>query len=378
MARRYVRDNRGRFASTGAGATARGGRLRTAAGNKRATQTMQAASSKPSGTVGAKSPSTGSLQKKAARGDKGAMSRLNARRASGKIGRESGFGAKTDTPPLRANGTVRQRMQAAGSKPVGTMAGKVRRDPGAAKPKPKVLDLPKGTGVPSRAWRTQNRTETTGKGGTKLQVRSSTQGGRRGHDINRVELKETGSNIGNSFEKTRQTIATASPYGKSKPVFRAGNSAGVNKWLDGSQKATAFGGRLANGNRETIKGPSKGRLRGGREQGRAAAPKAQQRRGNTTLAKLASPELRSLPQDRKVGYRELGNRKINRLMTAVRLENLTKAGKLDNYSPSQHRRAQSIHNDAGYTLQASGGIGRNRMSISKAIRQNRQRRAKSS
>lgn len=40
MGRRYVRDNRGRFASTGA--TARGGRLRTEAGNKRATQTMQA------------------------------------------------------------------------------------------------------------------------------------------------------------------------------------------------------------------------------------------------------------------------------------------------------------------------------------------------
>jgi hypothetical protein len=44
VARKYVRDNRGRFASTGTGATARGGRLRTAAGNKRATQTIQAGS----------------------------------------------------------------------------------------------------------------------------------------------------------------------------------------------------------------------------------------------------------------------------------------------------------------------------------------------
>ena len=41
MARRYSRDNRGRFASTGSGATARGGRLRTAAGNKRATVTTK-------------------------------------------------------------------------------------------------------------------------------------------------------------------------------------------------------------------------------------------------------------------------------------------------------------------------------------------------
>ncbi len=41
MARKYTRDNRGRFASGGGGATARGGRLRTAGGNKRATQTMK-------------------------------------------------------------------------------------------------------------------------------------------------------------------------------------------------------------------------------------------------------------------------------------------------------------------------------------------------
>lgn len=54
MARRYARDNRGRFASTGTGATARGGRLKTAAGNKRATQTMGSATvlnSAPKGTV---------------------------------------------------------------------------------------------------------------------------------------------------------------------------------------------------------------------------------------------------------------------------------------------------------------------------------------
>ena len=43
MARKYVRDNRGRFASGGGGATARGGRLKTASGSKRATQTMKAA-----------------------------------------------------------------------------------------------------------------------------------------------------------------------------------------------------------------------------------------------------------------------------------------------------------------------------------------------
>jgi hypothetical protein len=54
MARRYSRDNRGRFASGGTGATARGGRLRTAAGNKRATQTTKAAAAKPSGAIAGK------------------------------------------------------------------------------------------------------------------------------------------------------------------------------------------------------------------------------------------------------------------------------------------------------------------------------------
>lgn len=51
MARKYRRDNRGRFASRGSGATARGGRLKTAGGKKRETQTMQA-SAAPKGTIG--------------------------------------------------------------------------------------------------------------------------------------------------------------------------------------------------------------------------------------------------------------------------------------------------------------------------------------
>lgn len=50
--RKYSRDNKGRFASTGSGgATARGGRLKTASGNKRKTQTMQSAAA-PKGTIG--------------------------------------------------------------------------------------------------------------------------------------------------------------------------------------------------------------------------------------------------------------------------------------------------------------------------------------
>lgn len=50
MARKYTRDNRGRFASVGA--TARGGRLRTASGGKRAAQTERLAGAKPKSTIG--------------------------------------------------------------------------------------------------------------------------------------------------------------------------------------------------------------------------------------------------------------------------------------------------------------------------------------
>jgi hypothetical protein len=56
--RKYVRDNRGRFSSTGA--TARGGRLKTASGKKRAAQTVKAKTgSKPAGALKAKPRSEG-------------------------------------------------------------------------------------------------------------------------------------------------------------------------------------------------------------------------------------------------------------------------------------------------------------------------------
>lgn len=66
MARKYRRDNRGRFAGGGGGATARGGRLRTASGKKRATQTMQA-SAAPKSTIGKpKGLKPGAIKAKAA------------------------------------------------------------------------------------------------------------------------------------------------------------------------------------------------------------------------------------------------------------------------------------------------------------------------
>lgn len=106
MARKYARDNRGRFASRGGGATARGGRLKTASGKKRATQTMQADGAKSSGAI------------------KGRVKRDPA--AAGKIG--------------AAKPTSRKGLQAtsAAAKPVsskGARLGGSRRTTNAAAPK---------------------------------------------------------------------------------------------------------------------------------------------------------------------------------------------------------------------------------------------------
>lgn len=83
MARRYTRDNRGRFASVGA--TARGGRLATAAGNKRATQTARLSGGGPKGTVGKpKGLKPGALNPKAAAPAKGSLAANKMEMAKGR------------------------------------------------------------------------------------------------------------------------------------------------------------------------------------------------------------------------------------------------------------------------------------------------------
>ena len=142
MARRYSRDNRGRFASGGTGATARGGRLKTASGKTRATQTTKAAAAKPSGTV------AGKVKRNPA--------------AAGKIGQAKAVAPKAAKPTsakgARLGGTRRTTQAAApqnttanrtgqsktlnrfNSRPVGTMvAGK--RDNLVPSTKPVPLDI---------------------------------------------------------------------------------------------------------------------------------------------------------------------------------------------------------------------------------------------
>ncbi len=86
MARRYARDNRGRFSSTGA--TARGGRLATAGGNKRATQTTKLSGGKAGGTVAKPK----GLAPQSAR----------SLRTGVAVNRMRGINAKTDRPDIAA------------------------------------------------------------------------------------------------------------------------------------------------------------------------------------------------------------------------------------------------------------------------------------
>lgn len=115
MARKYARDNRGRFASRGGGATARGGRLKTASGKKRATQTMQADGAKSSGAI------------------KGRVKRDPA--AAGKIGAAKPTSRKDQ---LAAGAKIGLQATSAAAKPVsskGARLGGSRRTTNAAAPK---------------------------------------------------------------------------------------------------------------------------------------------------------------------------------------------------------------------------------------------------
>lgn len=82
---RLTRDNSGRITGTGDGATARGGRLRTGAGNLRATQTARLKGQggkvrRPMGGGGAKP--VGWMQSSAARGDRLALGKERSREAA--------------------------------------------------------------------------------------------------------------------------------------------------------------------------------------------------------------------------------------------------------------------------------------------------------
>jgi hypothetical protein len=143
--RRYVRDNRGRFATTGA--TARGGRLKTAGGKKRATQTVKAKTgSKPAGTLKAKPRSEGQKYAKRVQAGKDL-------KRSQSTAREKKFFAETqkrlDAAPLaQSRAAAKKSVTANSARATGKLArpvakGNIRRTGGRLGPKNTIKPGPK-------------------------------------------------------------------------------------------------------------------------------------------------------------------------------------------------------------------------------------------
>ena len=173
MARRYSRDNRGRFASGGTGATARGGRLKTASGKTRATQTTKAAAAKPSGTV------AGKVKRNPA--------------SAGKIGQQAK--AQTQVSSARQAATDRLKIKTATRRKLS--ADRESVIPSTSKG-PKTMRAQRvGSTVPKSIART--------KGNTKAQVASRVQ---RKTAVNRANLaaitraERTGAAQGRQYERT--------------------------------------------------------------------------------------------------------------------------------------------------------------------------------
>jgi len=128
--RKYVRDNRGRFATTGA--TARGGRLKTASGKKRATQTVKTKTGgKPAGAIKGKIKRDPGAAKPASARD-AATARLKIKTATRrklKADRSSVIPANPKARRVqgaRIGSTVAKKARAKGNAPA-TIANRVKR-----------------------------------------------------------------------------------------------------------------------------------------------------------------------------------------------------------------------------------------------------------
>lgn len=175
MARRYTRDNRGRFASGGGGATARGGRLRTAAGNKRATQTMKAAGGGGDGVIRGRAARTvagqkvmGKLAKRpepAKAAPKAAPQRIEGPMRTG--GTRSRLSGRKMSEGAGKRGKAREERQAA-------MAG-MRQMLGRVKPAQSAEPLSTGGTLRARASLTRARAKAGAEGASSAQRGAATR-----------------------------------------------------------------------------------------------------------------------------------------------------------------------------------------------------------
>ena len=102
--RKYSRDSNGRFASTGTGATARGGRLLTPKGNKRKTQTMEAGGAKAAGTI------KGKVKRDPAAASKVAQRKAAAKPTAAKAPAAKGRIRATKREPLAPNSQLSNKI----------------------------------------------------------------------------------------------------------------------------------------------------------------------------------------------------------------------------------------------------------------------------
>ena len=221
MARKYTRDNRGRFASSGGGATARGGRLKTAAGNKRATQTMSAkGAGAPAGTIakggngvrGSVARSLAATRKPAAAPAKAAP-KAAPKRIEGPLrtgGTRSRLSGQKMSEGAGKRGKARQERQAA-------MAG-MRGMLGRTKPGASAEPLSTGGTLASRASLTRARSKAGAAGASPAQRGAATRANtyaKASVQRNTVALK--GGGISGTIAKPKAAKPAAPAKAKAAP-----------------------------------------------------------------------------------------------------------------------------------------------------------------
>ena len=177
MARKYVRDNRGRFASGGSGATARGGRLKTASGNKRATQTMKAAGA--GGVIKGRTARTVAGEKVMAKMAKRApvAKRISAARPGGTVAKPKGLKPGVVTAPPAAKATATARIKG------GRGAGRV------AKPKSLSRLMSYEVKINSRRGSTKEVVQAESKGAARVSAMRQRYGSDLVRHIGKVKIK---------------------------------------------------------------------------------------------------------------------------------------------------------------------------------------------
>ena len=229
MARKYTRDNRGRFASSGGGATARGGRLKTAAGNKRATQTMSAkGAGGPAGTIakggngvrGSVARSLAATRKPAAAPAKAAP-KAAPKRIEGPLrtgGTRSRLSGQKMSEGAGKRGKARQERQAA-------MAG-MRGMLGRTKPGASAEPLSTGGTLASRASLTRARSKAGAAGASPAQRGAATRANtyaKASVQRNTVALK--GGGISGTIAKPKAAKPAAPAQAKAAPKAPKGKKA---------------------------------------------------------------------------------------------------------------------------------------------------------